>query len=84
MTKKTNLLPQVCDLCGAVAAHEIKRAKVFGKGARMIVIEEIPFISCDSCHQTYATAATMHALDEIRQDRQRLTVPREVAWAKIA
>ena len=50
----------------------------------MIVIEDIPFISCDNCRQTYTTAETMHALDEIRMNRKRLTVAREVGWARIA
>ena len=84
MKKRLASSPLVCDLCGVAAAHEVKRTKVFGKGARMIVIEDIPFIACDNCHQTYTTAETRRALDEIRQNRQRLTVPRQVGWAKIA
>jgi YgiT-type zinc finger domain-containing protein len=84
MKKKKDINKLVCDICGAAAAHEVKRTKVFGKGPQMIVIEDIPFISCDNCHQTYATAETMRALDEIRMNRERLTVPREIGWAKIA
>ena len=84
MKKKKTASQLVCDICGVAAAHQVKRSKVFGKGPRMIVIEDIPFIRCDNCQQTYTTAATMRALDEIRQTRQRLTVPRQVGWAKIA
>ncbi len=83
MKKKKASTQLVCDICGVAAAHEVKRTKVFGKGAQMIVIEDIPFISCDNCRQTYTTAETMHALDEIRMNRKRLTVAREVGWAKI-
>ena len=84
MKKKKDSSPLVCDLCGVAAAHEVKRTKVFGKDAQMIVIEDIPFIACDNCHQTYTTAETMRALDEIRMNRSRLTVTREIGWAKIA
>jgi YgiT-type zinc finger domain-containing protein len=84
MKKKKDASLITCDICGVAAAHEVKRTKVFGKGARMIVIEDIPFIACANCHQTYATAETMRALDKIRLNRSRLTVPREIGWAKIA
>lgn len=84
MKKKKASAPLVCDICGVAAAREVKRTKVFGKGAGMIVIEDIPFISCDNCHQTWTTAETMRAIDEIRMNRTRLTVPREIGWAKIA
>lgn len=47
----------------------------------MIVIEDIPFISGDNGHQTYAAAERMRALDEIRKNPERLTAPREIAWA---
>jgi YgiT-type zinc finger domain-containing protein len=84
MKKKTTASSLVCDICGVAAAHTVKRTKVFGKGAQMLVIEDIPFITCDNCHQTYTTAETMRALDEIRQNRSRLTVKREIEWAKVA
>ena len=84
MKKKKNFSQLICDICGAAAAREVKRTKVFGKGARMIVIEDIPFIACDHCHQTYATAETLQSLDEIRLNDDRLTVPRQIGWAKIA
>ncbi len=84
MKKKPASQQLTCEICGAGAAHEVKRTKVFGKGPQMLVIENIPFICCDNCQQTYTTAATMRALDEIRQNRHRLTVARQVAWAKIA
>lgn len=58
--------------------------KVFGKGRKMIVIENIPFISCQNCGQTYITRDVMLRLDEIRTHSDTMTVPREVAYAKIA
>jgi YgiT-type zinc finger domain-containing protein len=79
---KSNLM--ICDICGTRAARVVKRTKVFGKGRKMIVIEDVPFISCQNCGQTYITRDVMLALDEIRTHRESLTVPKEVAYAKIA
>jgi YgiT-type zinc finger domain-containing protein len=79
---KTDLL--ICDICGPPAARVVKRTKVFGKGRKMIVIENIPFISCQNCGQTYITREGMLALDEIRTHSETMTVPKEVAYAKIA
>lgn len=73
----------ICDICGAKAARIVKRNKVFGRGRGMIVVEDIPFISCQNCGQTYITRDVMLALDEIRTHRETLTAPKEVAYAKI-
>ena len=79
---KSNLM--TCDICGVRAARIVRRSKVFGKGRRMIVVEDIPFISCQNCKQTYVTRQVMLALDKIRTHSKTMTVPREVAYAKIA
>lgn len=86
MTSKKMKQPDlvICDICGARAARVVKRNKVFGKGRKMIVIENIPFISCQNCGQTYITRDVMLALDEIRTHSETMTVPKEVACAKIA
>ncbi len=76
--------PITCDLCGARAARAVKRNKVFGKGRKMIVIENIPSISCQTCGRTYITRDVMLALDKIRTQSETMTVPKEVTYAKIA
>jgi YgiT-type zinc finger domain-containing protein len=79
---KPNLM--ICDICGVRAGRVVKRDKVFGKGRKMIVIEDIPFISCRNCGQTYITREVMLTLDKIRTHSDTMTVPKEVAYAKIA
>jgi len=78
--KKSNSKLITCEICGVSAARMVKRNKVFGRGRKMIVIEDIPFISRQRCGQTYITRDVMLALDEIRTHRESLTVPKEVAY----
>ena len=80
--KPSNLI--TCDICGVTAAREVRRNKVFGKGSKMIVVEDIPFISCQNCGQTYITRNAMLVLDDIRTHSQTKTVTKEMAYAKIA
>ena len=82
--KKKSPALQICDICGARAAQMVRRSKVLGKGSKMIVVENIPFISCQNCGQTYITRDAMLALDEIRTHSKTKTVTKEVAYAKIA
>ncbi|MDX2040637.1 MAG: type II toxin-antitoxin system MqsA family antitoxin [Acidobacteriota bacterium] len=64
----------VCGICGHQAARPIKRPQVLGKGAAMLIIEDVPAISCRHCGEIYLTAETMHRLDELR--RSQKTLPR--------
>ena len=83
-SKNTSSNSITCDICGVAAARKVRRTKVFGKGSKMIVIENIPFISCQNCGQTYITRDAMLAVDEIRTHSQTKTVAKELAYAKIA
>ena len=74
----------ICDICGARGARVVKRNKVFGKGCKIIVIENISFVSCRNCGQTYITRDVMLTVDEIRTHSEAMTAPKEVACAKIA
>ena len=80
--KKPPLL--VCDVCGALAARIVKRPQLLGKGAKMTLVENVPVVICRHCGERYMTAETMHELDRIRLNRDRLSVPRRVAVAKFA
>ena len=68
----------VCDICGVRAARLVRRSRTFGKGAKLMVIENVPMISCRNCGQTYVTSETMHALDRLRLHRDSLAKPRKI------
>jgi len=42
--------------------------KVFGRGARRVLIENIPVYHCRSCQGEYIDGATMDAIDQIRKN----------------
>lgn len=85
MTDKKTLQKLItCDICGVDAAREVRHSKVLGKGSKMIVVENIPFISCRNCGQTYITRDAMLAVDEIRTHSQTKTVAKEIAYARLA
>jgi YgiT-type zinc finger domain-containing protein len=38
----------------------------FGKGDRLIVVEDIPYLFCPRCGERYFTAATLQAVEQIK------------------
>jgi len=54
----------------------------FGRGADLLVIENIPMWSCPSCGESYFSAQTMHELERIKVLRKSVARPRSVAVAR--
>ncbi len=67
-----------CEQEGAVIRYA---GKVYGTGDTLLVIENVPAISCPNCGSVTYSAATVKALDTIRQERQERTTMRDVAVA---
>ena len=59
----------ICEICGKKTASIKKVTKSFGRGRSLVVIEDIPVLSCSSCHESYITASTAHEIDRIRKNR---------------
>lgn len=58
-----------CDFCGAKEVAIKKTTKSFGRGDKLVVIENIPTVHCSHCHGSYVTADTDRELDRIRKNR---------------
>ena len=56
-----------CDLCGAGGAHLRYVTRSFGRGDRLVVIENIPYVVCPRCGERYFTAATMREIERLKQ-----------------
>jgi YgiT-type zinc finger domain-containing protein len=71
-----------CAHCGSdkVQLREVTRS--FGRGADLLVIENIPMWSCPSCGESYFSARTMHELERIKVLRKSVAKPRNVAVAR--
>jgi YgiT-type zinc finger domain-containing protein len=67
-----------CENCGSERARIVRVSRTFGKDADLLVIEGIPTVSCPDCAESYMTAATLHTIDSLRAQGDRLAEPRTV------
>ncbi|MCC6327979.1 MAG: type II toxin-antitoxin system MqsA family antitoxin [Acidobacteria bacterium] len=74
----------VCDVCGKSGARLIHVTKSYGKGANLLVIENVPVISCPTCGESYLTAATLREIDNLKRNRKKLATERFVRVAIFA
>ena len=82
MTKQSHEASEnVCDICGRRGAIIRHVTRSYGKGARLLVIENVPLISCPHCGESYMTAATLHGIEEIKRERVSFANKRPVAVA---
>lgn len=82
MSTKTEEIP--CDVCGKPGARLIHVTKSYGKGNNLLVIENVPVISCPACGESYLTAATLREIDNIKRNRKNLATERPVPVAIFA
>ena len=74
----------VCDICGKAGARIRYVSRSYGKGKDLLVIENVPVISCPHCGESYLTAETLHELERIKLHRKSFAVERPVAVAEFA
>ena len=74
----------VCDICGKAGARIRHVSRSYGKGKDLLVIENVPVISCLHCGESYLTAETLHELERIKLHRKGFAVERPVAVAEFA
>jgi YgiT-type zinc finger domain-containing protein len=74
----------VCDICGKKGARLRHMTRNYGKGERLLVIENVPIVSCPHCGESYLTAETLHEIERIKLHRQNFATKRPVAVAQFA
>lgn len=70
-----------CDICGQAWARIRHVSRSYGKGDNLLVIENIPVISCPRCGESYLTAETLHEIERIKLHRQAMAEERPVPVA---
>lgn len=73
-----------CDVCGRPGARLRRVSRSYGRGANLLVIENVPVITCPHCGESYLTAETLHEIDRIKRHRKSLAVERPVEVASLA
>jgi YgiT-type zinc finger domain-containing protein len=74
----------VCDFCGKEGARIRLAPRTYGKGKDLLVIENVPVISCPHGGESYLTAETLHELAHVKRQRRSLAQERLVAVAEYA
>lgn len=74
----------ICDLCGESGAEIRYLTRSYGKGADLLVIEDVPVVVCPHCGESYLTAETLHEIERIKLHRRSLAKPRSVPVASFA
>jgi YgiT-type zinc finger domain-containing protein len=67
-----------CDLCGNEGAKISRVARTYGKGKRLLVIENVPIVSCPHCGESYLTAETIHEIERLKVHQNSLATKRRV------
>jgi len=71
----------ICDNCGKEGARERKVTRSYGKAENLLVIEDVPVVSCPHCGESYLTANTLHEIERIKLHRGSIAVERHVEVA---
>jgi YgiT-type zinc finger domain-containing protein len=74
----------ICDICGKENARIRHITRGYGKGLNLLVIENIPAVTCSSCGESYLTAATLHEIEHIKLHSKDCAVERSVPVAAFA
>ena len=71
----------LCDICGHESARIRHVTRSYGKGNNILIIENVPVVTCSHCGESYLTAETLHEIERIKLHRSNLTKERKVPVA---
>ncbi|MBW1692012.1 MAG: type II toxin-antitoxin system MqsA family antitoxin [Deltaproteobacteria bacterium] len=74
----------ICDICGKKGARIRRVTRSYGKGKDLLVIENVPVVSCPHCGESYLSADTLHEIERVKLHRQSFAIERPVAVADFA
>jgi YgiT-type zinc finger domain-containing protein len=70
-----------CDICGKTGASVRRISRSYGKGANLLVIENVPVVRCPHCGESYLTADTLHEIERIKLHRKTFAKERCIGVA---
>ena len=73
---------KICEVCGYGKAQIKYITRSYGKGANLLIIENVPVVSCANCGESYLTAETLHEIARIKLHRKSFAKKRNVAVAE--
>lgn len=73
---------EICDVCGKGETQIKYVTRSYGKGANLLIIENVPVVVCGNCGESYLTAETLHEIARIKLHRKSFAKKRNVAVAE--
>lgn len=73
-----------CDICGKSGVRIRRVTRSYGRGKNLLVIENIPVISCPHCGESYLTAETLYEIERIKLHRRNWAQERSILVADFA
>ena len=74
----------ICDNCGKQGVRTRRVARTYGKGKDILVIENVPVVTCPHCGESYLEAETLYEIERIKLHKKSLTVKRPIPVAVFA
>ena len=74
----------ICDICGEEGAKVRRVARIYGRGRDLLVIQNIPVVTCPHCGESYLEAETLHEIERIKLHRKSFALKRPVAVVNFA
>ena len=68
----------ICDNCGKQGARIRRVARTYGKGKNLLVVDNVPVITCPHCGESYLEAETLHEIERIKLHKRNLAANRSV------
>lgn len=73
-----------CDICGGKGARIRSVNRSYGRGADLLVLEDVPVVICPRCRESYLTAETLQEIERIKLHLRSLARRRPVAVTHFA
>jgi YgiT-type zinc finger domain-containing protein len=74
----------ICDFCGKQGARIRRVARTYGKGKDILIIENVPVVSCPHCGESYLEAETLHEIERIKLHKKSFSIKRSVPVVEYA
>ncbi len=68
----------ICDNCGKQGARIRRVPRTYGRGKDILLIENVPVITCPHCGESYIEAETLHEIERIKSHKKSFAVKRPV------
>lgn len=74
----------ICEICGKEGTRVRRVARTYGRGKDILVIENVPVITCPNCGESYLVADTLHEIERIKLHKKSFAVKRSLPVAHFA